>query len=81
MKRNMGFPEIDFVLYLMKKWIFLKFWYKDIGQNTNFVKLVTHNKQEKGQNWIYRGQLLQLKSIANYIKYEIRQKVGHKKVW
>ena len=58
MKTNMGLPEIDFVLYLWKKWIFLKFFYIEIGQNTNFVELGTHKKQENGQNWIYGGQPL-----------------------
>ena len=36
MKTNMGLPETDFVLYLRKKWIFLTFFYKEIGQITNF---------------------------------------------
>ena len=44
MKTNMGLPEIDSVLYLWKKLVFLKFCYKEIGQNTNFVELRTHKK-------------------------------------
>ena len=49
----MVLPEIDFVLYLWKKLIFVRFCYKGIGQNTNFVSLKvelgTHksNKRDK----------------------------------
>ena len=32
MKRNTGLPKIDFVLYLRKKGIFIKFCYKEIDK-------------------------------------------------
>ena len=53
MKTNMGLPKIDFVLYLWKKLIFIKFCNKGIGQNTNFVsekvKLGTHKSKKRAK--------------------------------
>ena len=48
MKPNMGLPETKFVLYLWMKWIFLKFCYKEIRQNTpkNWGQPLTFTAQE-----------------------------------
>ena len=55
MKANMGLSEINIVLYLWKKGIFLNFARK------------SHHKQEKGKSEFteVNRSLLQLKSIAN----------------
>ena len=70
MKRKMGLPEIDFVLYLWKKWIFLEFCYKGIGQNTNLfpkksnLEPIKSKKRAKSEFTEVNRSLLQLKGIA-----------------
>ena len=76
MKTNMGLPEIDFVLYLWKKLIFLKFFYNEIPIFSNLGPI--KNKRANIEVKEVNPSLLQLKSIANYIKCKIREKVGHK---